>query len=298
MSRAHARGPLSIVKNNILNVAPPGTKAYILNLGYLEADLGFFFQGGNASLLSHKIEGTQPERERKQLIMYGVLIDHPSEGLIIWEVGPGKPGWEDRWAAGTYDAFCRVNPDTVQELDKAIADIGYDIKDIKHIIMGHLHMDHGGGLEYFKGRKDIQIWVSEAELKYAFWGMATGHDDSCYFPYYLDLEFKWNTFKDETVELFPGITIHFAPGHTPGLSMMQLNLEKEGTFIFTSDHCYFEDNYAGNGQQLGWLMRDNTAWYNSTQKLRRLQGNTNGTVVFGHDIDCIKTLLKEKPYLE
>lgn len=30
------------------------------------------------------------KHERRDLIMYTVLIDHPAEGVILWEVGSGK----------------------------------------------------------------------------------------------------------------------------------------------------------------------------------------------------------------
>lgn len=39
-----------------------------------------------------------------------------------------------------------INPDAAQELPAAIKKTGHDIKDVKHVIMGHLHLDHAGGL--------------------------------------------------------------------------------------------------------------------------------------------------------
>lgn len=50
----------------------------ILNLGYLEADAGFFLRGANTSTLSNPSGPSQPER--RPLVMYSVLIDHPTEG--------------------------------------------------------------------------------------------------------------------------------------------------------------------------------------------------------------------------
>lgn len=41
--------------------------------------------------------------------------------------------------------------------------------------MGHLHLDHGGGLEYFYGT-DVPIYVHELEIKHAFYSVATGSD--------------------------------------------------------------------------------------------------------------------------
>jgi hypothetical protein len=35
-----------------------------------------------------------------------------------------------------------------------------------------------GGLVFFKGRKDVKIWIHEKELKHAYWGMASKTDSS------------------------------------------------------------------------------------------------------------------------
>lgn len=41
--------------------------------------------------------------------------------------------------------------------------------------MGHLHLDHAGGLENFAGT-DVPIYVHEAELKHAFYSIASKSD--------------------------------------------------------------------------------------------------------------------------
>lgn len=61
------------------------------------------------------------------------------------------------------------------DLDKAIAKTGHDIKDVKAVVIGHLHLDHGGGLDHFFGT-NVPIYVHEQELKHAFYAVATGSD--------------------------------------------------------------------------------------------------------------------------
>lgn len=83
-----------VVLNHVLNKAPKGTKCHVICLGYLQADAGWFKRGGNTSLMSNPKGPAEPER--RDLIMYAVLIEHPTEGLILWETGcgkdyPGKP---------------------------------------------------------------------------------------------------------------------------------------------------------------------------------------------------------------
>jgi glyoxylase-like metal-dependent hydrolase (beta-lactamase superfamily II) len=52
---------------------------------------------------------------------------------------------------------------------------GNDIKDIKAVIMGHMHLDHAGGLEHFRGT-DVPIYIHELELKHAFFAVASKSD--------------------------------------------------------------------------------------------------------------------------
>jgi glyoxylase-like metal-dependent hydrolase (beta-lactamase superfamily II) len=297
MSREYAFGLESSITSYSANIAPTGTKAFILKLGFLEADSGFFLAGDNITTRADAESGTDPGRRTCKLQMYSVLIDHPSAGLILFEVGPGEDGWENEWGQSVCDVFYRVDADESQNLNKAIETAGYSINDVKHLIIGHLHIDHAGGLQYFKNRSDIQIWVHELEFKHAFWAVGTKADMGSYLPYYLDLNLQWNTFNDHRLDLFPGVTVQHSPGHTPGLIILQLNLKHDGTFIFTTDHVILRENYENGGHVLGWLQRDHVAWHNSTQNLRRLQTFTNATVVFGHDVDTVDQVLREKPFL-
>lgn len=73
------------VPNHVSNVCPKGTKFWLLEVGWLECDEGFVVRGGNTSLHSTK---DQPfVNKRRQLPMYCILIDHPIEGVILWETG-------------------------------------------------------------------------------------------------------------------------------------------------------------------------------------------------------------------
>lgn len=108
------------------------------------------------------------------MVIISVLIEHPQEGLILFETGAGKD-YPEMWGAPLNDIFARVNYTPEQELDAAIAMTGHNIKDVKMVIMGHLHLDHAGGLEHFVGT-DVPIYVHETELKHAFYSVATGSD--------------------------------------------------------------------------------------------------------------------------
>lgn len=108
------------------------------------------------------------------MVVISVLIEHPTEGLILYETGCGKD-YPEVWGVPINDVFARINYTEEKELDAAIAKTGHNIKDIKAVIIGHLHLDHAGGLEHFAGT-DVPIYCHEQELKHAFYSVATKYD--------------------------------------------------------------------------------------------------------------------------
>ncbi|TGO47353.1 hypothetical protein BOTNAR_0530g00050 [Botryotinia narcissicola] len=258
------------VPAHVSNVCPPGTRAYLLELGWLECDEGFVTRGGNTSLKS--TEGDKFVNKRRELPVYAVLIDHPFEV----------------WGPQVVDIFARIKYEPRHELKAAIEATGHKLEDVKKIILGHLHLDHAGGLDQFLERRDVEIWVHDKELRSAFWSVATGADVGVYLKHYLDLSLNWKKFDERTVDFCQGITLHHLPGHTDGLVGMQLNLPETGTFFFISDHYHWRD-----GVPQGWLARDHPAWFQSTQRLKRLESTTKGREIPGHDKETFLQLQGE-----
>ena len=129
---------------------------------------------GNHKANASTKSNPNPQNIRGTGVIISALIEHPSEGLILFETGAG-PDYPEVWGAPQNDLFARVDYTPDHELPAAIAKTGHNIKDIKAVIMGHLHIDHAGGLQYFKGT-DIPIYVHELELKHAFYSVLTKTD--------------------------------------------------------------------------------------------------------------------------
>lgn len=108
------------------------------------------------------------------MVLTAALIDHPTEGLILFETGPGE-AYPEVWGPPLNDIFGRVDYESDHELEASLAKTGHSIKDIKAVVMGHLHLDHAGGLQKFSGT-DTPIYVHEEELKNAFYSVATKSD--------------------------------------------------------------------------------------------------------------------------
>lgn len=255
----------------------------MLNLGYLECDEGFFLRAGNTSTLSNP----NPTNKRRRLAMLAFLIAHPTEGLILYETGGGND-YPALVGAPVQDVFSRVDYDASMDLDAAITKTGNRIEDVKMVIIGHLHLDHAGGLEYFKG-KNVPVHVHELELKHAFYSVATKSDLGVYLPHYLTFDINWVPFHGAYVEIAQGLNLHHAPGHTPGLSILQLNLKNSGTWVFTSDQYHVKENFENDVPQ-GWLARDHDAWVRSHQMIKGLRRRTGGKAVLGHCLDTVRDL--------
>lgn len=213
--------------------------------------------------------------------------------------------------------FPRIQYEQRHRLPAAIAATGYDIKDIKAVIMGHLHMDHAGGLEHFRNT-GVPIYVHEEEFKHACWAAGTQSDDGLYlyvmFPKmvihsiftkmsfrgeYLDLQggLNWQTFDDSQLDFATGLTIYHCPGHTPGLCILQVNLARKGTFIWTTDQYHVRENFEHNHSH-GWLLRDYRSWIASGKFIRRLQKTFSATLIFGHDAATAGDLIQAEAVYE
>lgn len=159
-------------------------------------DLWFGGGGGNLSLKSTADQAFV--NKRRELPLYCILIEHPHEGLILWETGCGKD-YPEVWGPAMSDVFARIRYEPRHELRAAIKETGNRIEDVKKIIIGHLHADHAGGLDQFLDRKEVQIWVHDKELRSALWSVATGADDGVYLENYLKLNLlgqpnPWNLY--------------------------------------------------------------------------------------------------------
>ena len=127
-----------------------------------------------------------PTNKRRDLALIAGLIHHPTAGLILFETGCAEDV-EVKWGAPITDVFPRTTYNEEHKLPAAIKAAGYDIKDVKAVVIGHLHLDHAGGLEHFIGTK-TPIYVHEEEFKHACWAVATEADLGVYLGHYMDLE--------------------------------------------------------------------------------------------------------------
>ena len=64
--------------------------------------------------------------------MYCVLIDHPYDGVILWETGCGAD-YPEIWGSQLSDVFARIRYEPRHELKVAIEAAGHKLKDVKNM---------------------------------------------------------------------------------------------------------------------------------------------------------------------
>ncbi|HID86059.1 MAG TPA: N-acyl homoserine lactonase family protein [Anaerolineae bacterium] len=264
-------------------------RLHLMDFGELTADQGWFVEGAGTSTLSNPT----PETVRRKLKMMGVLIEHPEHGVILYEVGPA-PNFRELWPELVFDIFPITAYTDENRLDKQLEKAGHTLQDVSAIIIGHMHLDHAGGLELFRGT-DVPVYVHELELKYAFYAVATKQDFGAYLPHYIDPAFNWKAVHEPVFELFDGITLYHTPGHTPGLMAMKVDLKNAGPFVFTSDTFFFKENYQDE-RAPGWLIRDMSAWWASLRKIQNVVARSNAHVIFGHDPEVFAEYTQQDYY--
>jgi glyoxylase-like metal-dependent hydrolase (beta-lactamase superfamily II) len=265
-------------------------KLRLLDLGRIEYDEGFpLAAGGGVSTASEP----SPPVARRTVAILCALIEHPKVGPVLFDTG-APPNFKELWPPIVQDLFAITAHEPEHHLDAALAAAGYGLDDIQAVVLSHLHLDHAGGLEFFRGR-DIPIFVQGDELRNAFYNVATGEDLGAYIPHYLEFSFNWQPLDGDEIELFEGFHLCRLPGHTPALQGLRLDLANSGTFFLTSDQFHLRDNYAGP-QPLGWLLRDYPAWWRSYRRVKMLADRTGATLVFGHDADVLAELSREAFY--
>jgi glyoxylase-like metal-dependent hydrolase (beta-lactamase superfamily II) len=261
-------------------------KLHLLDLGNIEYDEGWPLAAAGVSTASEPA----PASPRRRVAIIGSLIEHPKIGPVLFDTG-AAPDFDELWPPMVRELFAITRDDDEQRLDVALQAAGFGLEDIRAIVLSHMHLDHAGGLEFFRG-SDVPVYVHGDELRNAFYAVATGEDLGAYLPHYVDQSFNWQALHGDEVELFDGFTLYRLPGHTPALLGLRLELANAGTFFLTSDQFHLRDNYEGP-QPLGWLMRDHAAWWRSYRFVKTMADRTGARLVFGHDADVLAELKQE-----
>jgi glyoxylase-like metal-dependent hydrolase (beta-lactamase superfamily II) len=181
------------------------------------------------------------------LPIYAFAIEHP-EGVIVVDTGEtarvSEPGYFPRWQPFFRFAVReRVEPE--QEIGPQLEQLGIRPRDVRRVVLTHLHTDHAGGLHHFA---DSEILVSRAELQYAkgLRGRLLGYPNK-----------RWPAWFDPTLLDLPPVafgafpaslpltragdaTLVPVPGHTPGQLAVIVH-DGDHSVMLAGDSSYTQD---------------------------------------------------------
>ena len=216
-------------------------------------------QTGNVRVKKNQVSGRGKGQGRQLNILFGSewigplpiyawVIEH-AEGVIIVDTGEtarsSEAGYFPQWHP-YYRLAVRFQVFPEQEIGPQLRQMGIQRKDVKKVILTHMHSDHAGGLHHFP-ESGIHLHMLEYRRSKGFRGKVDG-----YLPHRMPdwlspipIEFgddglgsfdkSWNVTKRGDVKVVP------TPGHTP--AHVSVIVKTEDVYYFLAgDTSYSERN--------------------------------------------------------
>lgn len=211
---------------------------------------------------------------------FAYLIKHP-EGNVLFDTGPHPllgtdPVSRLGTGADTWDIDVGPDDNIVSQLARA----GVSPAEITRIAVSHLHLDHGGGLEFFP---DVEVLVQRKELRFAFWPPV--YQRSAYARKDFEGDVRWkelsgryDIFGDGRLVLIP------TPGHTPGHQSLLVKLQNESK-ILVGDAAYLPQKMRDRCLPAGSLVWSPDHMVTSWEELEELQRTLGAEIICNHDPD-------------
>ena len=211
-------------------------KVTVLHCGNVDTDSSTLFYEEDANYPECMYYTARPKEYHITPPVYAFLIEHP-KGKILYDTSWGKEVRENpEKEIGTAYLVDRPILLEGQSVDEQLKMMGIKAEELDYVVLGHMHVDHAGGLRHVSEAK--HILVSKEELQAAKEG-----DGYCshmwqeeqleLIPFAPDNTTPWNKsydiFGDRTVKLV------FLPGHTPG--MTAILIQNHGKSLLLTGDC-------------------------------------------------------------
>ncbi|MEM3646661.1 MAG: MBL fold metallo-hydrolase [Thermofilum sp.] len=163
-------------------------------------------------------------------------------------------------------------PNVISQLHSAIRSGQLKPREVDGVIVSHLHWDHGMNVNLFP---DSEIFLSKREFEYAkhpkFQDWATPYGIT---KLYQDLKLR---FVEEGTELMRGVKVVDAPGHSPGLVVLEVETRND-VAILASDALFSAKSFLAGEPFLIFYSR-------SAARLSMTKIKKRGSLFYpGHDI--------------
>jgi glyoxylase-like metal-dependent hydrolase (beta-lactamase superfamily II) len=217
------------------------------------------------------------------IFVYFIKAD---EGNILFDAGcdpdiiaDAKKAWG---AAADYLSISMKPEGDIREYLRAL---NLSPRDVRYLVLSHLHIDHAGALRYFP---DSEIIVQMDEYRYAHhpapWAASNYRKADFDYP-----NLKWRLI-DGDYRLFKGATVILSQGHSPGSQALVVDLPKTGTVILAGDAVPLRRNVE-RGILPGIVWNSDLAM-KSIQRLKVMAEERGGTIFPGHDAEVFQAQKK------
>jgi N-acyl homoserine lactone hydrolase len=168
------------------------------------------------------------------------VIEHP-EGIYIIDTGENTQVQDPNYfkSSGVFTNWLnktlfRFKVEREEEIDKQLLKLNINPKDVKTVILTHLHLDHIDGLKYFP---DAKIIVNKLEWEKPFGDLPALYP-TWFKPSLIDLNDKYESFLNANflTNKKDLIALH-TPGHTNGHMSILLKTDT-CDILFAGDVCY------------------------------------------------------------
>ncbi len=272
-----ACGDVKPVDNNDTKPHPDPVKLYALDCGRIDMlDLGLFDSGGAYDGRTNKAVDTC------------YLIRH-ADGDLLWDAG--MPDALNAIEGGVTNGPFHVEVPVT--LVSQLAALGVTPQSLDYFSISHSHFDHVGNAGQYAAATFI---VSEAERAHMFSDKA--REDAQQFPAYSALETaKTITYKGNYDVFGDGsVTMIETPGHTPGHSVLKVELANAGTILLTGDLYHLYE--AREKRTVPVFNTDKQQTLASMDSFEALAKSTNARVVIQHSAKDYEALPKPPEFLD
>lgn len=270
--------------------SPQGMKLYV-------------FSSGALTVGKHILQNLASQDTLQVPVGFFVVM-HP-RGNVLFDTGNNDKIITDPsyWGPNFKALNPVVTPDIA--IDAQLGKIGLKPDDIKYVVVGHLHLDHGGNVGKFP---NSTLVVQKDEIRNAFWpepGTAGPYITGDVAPLRSDMGNAMpNRYKmlqlEGDMDLYGdgSVVVKRWVGHTPGSQMMIVRLPKTGTIILTSDNVYFRENVEKNIPPNVVLAYDPAGIMRAYEWIRYMQASEKADFFTAHDPDAFKALKKPPEFYE
>lgn len=253
-------------------------RLYVLDCGHIEVkNLGLFDRGGAFDGRSDSFVDTC------------FLVRHPSGDLL--------------WDAGLPDAINAAPDSTVDSADftlsapKTLAGqlerLGVPPAYVEFFAISHSHFDHLGNANLFRNSTFI---VNEKERDHMF--RAEARADAQNFANYADLEAAKKEPYTDSYDVFGDgkAIIVSMPGHTPGHSVLLVNLDHSGPILLSGDLYHLSE--AREKKTVPAFNTDADETLASMEKFEELARASGARVIIQHEDADFNNLPRAPAYLD